>query len=112
MEENPPVARWSTGTSDQSLNRALSDQVILNQGRMKASDSETRYTPAGLSRSHYDALRTDRDDLDNREWNDATGFSGVNRWPDAPGMAGQEPVQMSASERRRNRIRNEVDDGF
>ena len=110
--EKPPSARWSTGTSDSSLDRALRDQAILNQGRMKATDSETRYTPAGLSRSHYDALRMDRDDLDFREWNEETGYHGVDRWPTGPGMSGQEAESTTEAERRRARLRREVDEGF
>jgi hypothetical protein len=110
-EKNPRVARWSTGTSDKSLDRALSDQAILARGKLNDTDDDARYTPAGLSTSHYDALRMDRDDLDFREWNQDTGFSGVGRWPKAPGVAGQAGA-TTASERRRLRRKLELDEGF
>jgi hypothetical protein len=108
----PPIARWATGTSQESLERSLKDVEILRRGRLKASDSETRYTPAGLSKSHYDTLRMDRDDLDYREWNEETGFSGLNRWPSDPGMGETEPEHLTESERKRRRKRIELDDGF
>ena len=107
-----PIARWATGTSQESLERSLEDVEILTRSRLKASDSETRYTPAGLSKSHYDTLRMDRDDLDYREWNEETGFSGVDRWPSGPGMEGTDSAHLTESERRRRRKRIELDDGF
>lgn len=110
-EKNPRIARWATGTSDASLDRALADQETLTRGKLNESDDDSRYTPSGLSRSHYDALRMDRDDLDFREWNEDTGFSGVGRWPSNPGVGGQGGAR-TASERRRLRRKLELDEGF
>lgn len=99
------VAKFATGSSDASLARALADQATLNRGRMNASDQETRYTPAGLSRTHYDALRADRDDLDSHDWAESRGFSGVHRGQTSVGA-------MTAAEARRRRVRMSMDDGF
>ena len=110
--DGPPLKRWATGTSDASLKRSIDDFATLTKGRLRATDAETRTTPAGFSQSHYDALRYDRDDLDFREWNEDTGFHGVNRWPTGPGMEGQDLGELDEAERRRARLRVEMDDGF
>lgn len=106
-----PVSRWMKATSPESLERAAADQRRLAHGRMNHQPGAAPYTQAGLSREHYDALRYRRDDLDYREWNAATGFSGVDRWPTGPGMAGQSGT-VTTGERRRRARRAEIEEGF
>ena len=96
--------RWMTGSSDASRERAVQDQRRLNQGKLRAGDAPT-YTRAGFSRSCCDQLRRDRDDLDYREWMSDTGFSGLGRRHQGPG------VQTEGQVRRRERMR-ELDEGF
>ncbi len=113
-----PLARHARAVSDASLARVLEDQARLARGRRNASNFETRYTPAGLSESHYKALRSDRDQLDSKEWNEHAGYSGVERWPDDPGMPDAQTDEATADARRaarqqrRARRRMEIDDGF
>jgi len=111
-ERDTRLARYATATSDASLDRALRDQTALNQGRMNATNDENRYTPSGLSRDHYDALRSDRDDLDYREWMASTQFSGLVRPPTLPGMAGQQGGAKTEAEERRDKLRREMEEGF
>ncbi len=111
-ERDPQIARHATATSDASLDRALRDQATLRRGRLNATDDDNRYTPSGLSREHYDALRTDRDDLDYREWMASTQFSGLVRPPTTPGMAGQADGSKTEAERRRDKLRRDLDEGF
>lgn len=111
-ERDPQIARHATATSDASLDRALRDQTVLRRGRLNATDDENRYTPSGLSRDHYDALRWERDDLDYREWMLAQGFNGLVRPPTTPGMKGQDAGSRTDAERRRDARRREVEEGF
>lgn len=106
--DNPELgtyARWAEGFSEASLTRALDDQRTLRRGQLNDGDEYNRTTPAGLSESHYRKLRSDRDDLDYREWNEESAFSGVDRWPTGAG------VQSEGQKRRRDR-RDRLDDGF
>lgn len=103
--------RYMTGPSEGSLDRAVRDLRGIIRGRQRVDGGADRYTEAGLSRSHYDQLRHQRDDLDYREWNADTGFSGVTRQPDGPGMAAQAGAITPADMRRRLR-RLELEDGF
>jgi hypothetical protein len=106
MEDTKPrIARWASGTSAKSVTRAVDDQARLIKGRLNAGNASTRYTEAGLSKSHYDQLRYQRGDLDFREWNASTGFSGIDRRPTGPGM----PQEGT---RRRGGPRVRIDDGF
>jgi len=98
-------ARWAQGFSPESLERALADQRILRKGQLNDGDVFTRTTPAGLTESHYQTLRGGRDDLDFREWNTESAFSGVDRWPNAPGA-------QSEGQKRRRARREQMDDGF
>lgn len=102
--------RWAEGFSEASLERALDDQRALRRGQMNDGDEYNRTTPAGLSESHYRKLRSDRDDLDYREWNEETAFSGVDRWPTGAGVQST-GVQSEGQKRRRDR-RDRLDDGF
>ncbi len=102
--------RWMTG-NDRSLERAVTDLRRIIQARQRVNGGADRYTAAGLSRSHYDQLRHSRDDLDYREWNAATGFSGVTRGPTGPGMAGQAGAITPSDARRRRRLQ-ELEEGF
>lgn len=104
-EMKPRIARWATGTSEQSLARAVNDQAKLVKGRMNAGNAATRYTEGGLLTSHYDQLRYQRSDLDFREWNAPTGFCGIDRRPTGPGMP-------SEGKRRRGPERKRLDHGF
>jgi len=97
--------QWAEGFSPESVERALRDQVNLKRGQLNDGDEYSRTTPAGFSRRHYDKIRAERDDLDYREWNASTGFSGVNRWPAGPG------VESEGQGRRRAR-REAIDEGF
>ncbi|MCB9730241.1 MAG: hypothetical protein H6746_17355 [Deltaproteobacteria bacterium] len=105
VRTTPRYARWASGTSDKSLARAIKDQARIIAGRLNATNATTRYTEAGLSRSHYDQLRYQRGDLDFREWNESTGFSGIDRRPTGPGMPEE-------GRRRRGAERKRIDDGF
>jgi len=104
-EELGTYTQWAYGYEDSGVERAIEDQRTLRRGQMNDGDSFDRYTPAGPSERHYRKLRADRDDLDYREWNSDTGFSGVDRWPTGPG------VQSEGQKRRRARMA-ELDDGF
>jgi hypothetical protein len=99
------TSRWVSGTSQASAERALRDLEILQRGQLNQSDHEDRYAPAQDTRSACDVLRAHRDDLDFREWNETTGFSGVNRWPLGPGL-------RTEAAARRARRRQELDEGF
>ena len=96
---------WATGFSEASLDRALRDQQILRRGQLRDGDEYARYAPNQPSPSASTVIRATRDDLEFREWNEETGFSGVDRWPDAPG------VQSPGQKRRRQR-RDQIDEGF
>ena len=104
-EELGTYTQWAYGFSEASLERALDDQRTLRKGQLNDGDAYTRTTPSGPSESNSRKLRADRDDLDYREWNSDTGFSGVDRWPTGPG------VQTEGQQRRRAR-RVLLDDGF
>ncbi len=104
-DKKPAMARWASGTSDESLSRAVNDQAKLVKGRMNAGNISTRYTAAGLLTSHYDQLRHQRADLDYREWNADTGFWGIDRRPTGPGM----PAEGT---RHRGPARRRIIDGF
>ena len=105
MSEDKRHSRWATGTSPESLDRAMKDQARIARRRLNDGDSHTGYTEAHFSRRYYDVVRYHRDDLDYREWNAETGFSGVNRWPTGPGTE-------SDGQARRRKRRLELDDGF
>lgn len=113
-----PLSRYARAVSEAGLKRALDDQARLTRGRWNASNADSRHLPAGLSESHYQALRSDRDQLDSKEWNEHTGFSGCDRWPDDPGMpeAGDDEqaadARRTARQLRRAQRRMEIDDGF
>ena len=99
------IKRWMVGTSEASVQRAAQDLQHRFRGRLHESNHDTRYTMSGLSKRHYAALRAHRDELDCRNWNAHTGYSGLSRGPTGPG------VISDGQERRRNRSA-EVDDGF
>jgi len=106
--------QWAEAFSKGDLERALKDQAMIRHAQLKDGNDYTRTTPSGLTQRAYDVVRADRDDLDYREWNSDTGFSGVNRWPKGPGMVGQGPgrgVQTEGEIRRRAR-KEQLDDGF
>jgi len=102
--------QWAEGFSRTSLRHALKDQVVLARGQLNDGDEAQRYTPAGRSESEYDTVRATRDDLDYREWNEDTGYSGVTRWPQGPGMAGN-GIESENQKRRRAR-KEQLDNGF
>lgn len=102
--------QWADGFSRTSLRQALKDQVVIQRGQLNNGNQDARTTPSGRSRQEYDAVRATRDDLDYREWNEDTGYSGVTRWPQGPGMIGNGVV--TESEKRRRARRDELDDGF
>ncbi len=105
-EQNETRAnRFAYGTSEQSVQRALRDQGILERARRNAHDDETRYTRSTLTEAHYEALRSNRDDLDFRDWNASAGFSGIDRRPEGPGVHSQ-------GQRRRAGRRQQLDEGF
>ena len=97
--------KWAQGANPQSLERALADQRVLRRGQLNDGNVFSRTTPAGLTESTFQKLRSDRDDLDYREWNTESAFMGVDRWPSAPG------VQSEGQKRRRARAEH-LDDGF
>lgn len=103
-------AQWADGFSRTSLRQALKDQVLIQQGRLNNGNDDGRTTPSGRTREEYDALRSSRDDLDYREWNEDTGFSGVTRRPQGPGMAAN--GVRSESEKLRQARREKLDEGF
>ena len=105
MSEDNRHSRWASATSSESLERAMRDQATIARRRLNDGDTHTGYTQAHFSRRYYDVVRCHRDDLDYREWNASTGFSGVNRWPTRPGLE-------TESQARRRRRRAELDDGF
>ncbi|MCA9514865.1 MAG: hypothetical protein KC635_07985 [Myxococcales bacterium] len=98
-------AQWVAGYSPESVARAMHDQAALRRGQMNDGNEYNRTVPSGPSERHYDKLRTERDDLDYREWNSDTGFSGVNRWPTGPGM-------QTDQQKRRRAARKVIDEGF
>ena len=101
---------WAEGFSEASLQRALRDQATLKRGELNDGNDDCRYTRAQQTRRACDTLRAERDNLDYREWNEDTGFSGVTRWPEGPGMSAN-GVQSEGDKRRRAR-RIALDDGF
>ena len=102
--------QWAEGFSKKSLDRALRDQAVLRHGQMNAGNDDCRYTPAQDTKSTCDKMRAQRTDLDYREWNADTGFSGVTRRPAGPGMTGN--GALTEGQKRRLDRRNEIDDGF
>lgn len=102
--------QWAEGFSKASLDRALRDQVVLKHGELNNGNDDCRYTRAQQTKQACDTLRAERDNLDYREWNADSGFSGVTRWPEGPGMSAN-GVQTEGQKRRRAR-RVELDDGF
>lgn len=109
--------QWAEAFSKKDLERALRDQALIRHAQLKDGNDYTRTTPSGLTQRAYDVVRAERDDLDYREWNSDTGFSGVNRWPKGPGMVGQGPVRQvrgaqTEAEIRRRARRDQLDDGF
>lgn len=103
---------WAEAFSSQELTKRLNDQAQLKRGQLCDGNNFTRTTPAGLSRRAYDNVRANRVDMDNREWNSDTGFSGVNRWPKDPGMQGQGQGVQTPAEIRRRKVVERLDDGF
>ncbi len=101
--------RWAEAFSPAGLEKTLKDQAVLRRGMLR-EDHVCRVTPSQPTRRAYDAIRATRDDLDNREWNEDTGFSGVTRWPSGPGMVGR-GVETEGQVRRRATIER-LDDGF
>ncbi len=102
--------QWAEGFTPASLDRALRDQVVLKHGEMNNGNDDCRYTRAQQTKQACDTLRSERDNLDYREWNADSGFSGVTRWPAGPGMSAN-GAQTEGQKRRRAR-RVELDDGF
>jgi hypothetical protein len=102
--------QWAEAFSRKDLDRALADQALLRRSQLKDGNDYCRTTPAGHSRRAYDTIRAERDDLDYREWNSDTGYSGVNRWPTGPGITAR-GVESPAQKRRRER-KELLDDGF
>lgn len=106
-------AEWATGFSEEGLQRVLADQAAIQRGRLRDGDEYPRYAPNQPSKRGYDTIRAERDDLDYREWNEETGFNGVNRWPTGPGVTGPPgPGARSEGQRRRQRRRRELEEGF
>jgi hypothetical protein len=101
--------RWAEAFSPEGLQKTLKDQATLRRGQLREGDGN-RVTPAQPTRRAYDAIRATRDNLDYREWNDDTGFSGVTRWPSGPGMVGH-GVETDGQKRRRAHL-EQLDDGF
>ncbi|MFT7580819.1 MAG: hypothetical protein ACI9MR_002493 [Myxococcota bacterium] len=97
--------QWAEAFSPEGLQIALKDQARLRGGQLSDGDLCTRTTPSGFSKETYDVIRTDRNDMDYREWNEETGFHGVSRWPTGPGM-------QSDGQKRRRKRRQDLDDGF
>lgn len=110
--KNPKIANWATGSSDKSLRRALEDAARIEQGRLTQTDDEARTTPAGFSKERYDAVRSERDELDYKEWMDSAGFSGLRRAPEGPGLLTVEERKQAQAEARRARLRRELEEGF
>jgi hypothetical protein len=102
--------QWAEAFSKKDLDRALRDQALIHRAQLNDGNDYCRTTPSGLTRSAYDNLRAGRDDLDNRDWNSDTGFSGLNRAPQGPGMVGR-GVETTHQKKRRAR-RELLDDGF
>lgn len=109
-EELGTYAKWAEAFSRQDLDRALRDQAILHRARLRDGNEDARYTPSQGSQRACDTVRAERDDLDYREWNSDTGFSGVSRWPSAPGMLGR--GQQSELQKKRRARKDLLDDGF
>jgi hypothetical protein len=101
--------QWAEAFSKRDLDRALSDQAIIARSQMNEGNDHCRSTPSQPSKRAYDKIRTERDDLDYREWNSDTGFSGVNRWPKAPGIGRGAETERQREHRARKEI---LDDGF
>lgn len=104
-EELGTYTQWAYGYEESGVERALDDVRTLRKGQLNDGDSYTRTTPSGPSESNSKKLRADRDDLDYREWNSDTGFSGVDRWPTGPGV-------QSEGQKRRSARKAQLDDGF
>jgi hypothetical protein len=102
--------QWADGFSRKSLRAALRDQAIIQRGILNGESDLSRYTPSGRSEAEYDNLRATRDDLDYREWNEETGYSGVTRRPAGPGMVGH--GARTEADKRRAARRQQLDDGF
>lgn len=106
--------QWAEAFSKKDLDRALKDQALIRHAQLNDGNDYCRSTPSGLTKRAYDTVRTERDDLDYREWNSDTGYSGVNRWPKGPGMVGQNVgrgIETEGQISRRTR-RELLDDGF
>ncbi|MCC6622138.1 MAG: hypothetical protein IT385_12820 [Deltaproteobacteria bacterium] len=102
--------QWAEAFNRKSLRAALKDQALIQRGIMNGASDDARYTPAGRSEQEYTTLRATRDDLDYREWNEETGYSGVTRRPAGPGMVGH--GARTEAEKRRAQKRKQLDDGF
>ena len=100
---------WTEAFSAKSLERIFVDQARLQRGMLR-HDTDCRVTPASPAKLAYDEIRATRDNQDYREWNEDTGFSGVNRWPAGPGMTGH-GVETDGQQRRRAHL-EQLDDGF
>lgn len=103
-------AQWAEAFSKKDLDRALKDQALIRHAQLNDGNDYCRTTPSGLTRSAYDNLRAQRDDLDNHDWNSDTGFSGLSRTPSGPGIAAR-GVETAQQKTRRAR-RELLDDGF
>lgn len=101
--------RFAEAFSNDQLERTLKDQATIKRAQLREGNV-VRVTPSQPSKRAYDAIRATRDDLDCREWNADTGFSGVTRWPSGPGMMGH-GVETEGQKRRRATI-EQLDDGF
>ncbi len=102
--------QWAEAFTKKDLDRALTDQAIIRKSQLNDGNDYCRTTPSGLTKSAYDVVRMSRDDLDYREWNSDTGYSGVNRWPKGPGMVGR--GMESDGQQRRRQHKELLDDGF
>ena len=109
-EELGTYSQWAEAFSKQGLDKALRDQALLHRAQLRDGSDSARYTPSQGNQRACDKVRSERDDLDNREWNSDTGFSGVSRWPSAPGMLGR--GQESDAQKKRRARKDLLDDGF
>jgi hypothetical protein len=115
MSRNSPdetlgtYTQWAEAFSKRELDRALADQAIIQRAQLNDGNDLCRSTPSQPSKRAYDTIRAERDDLDYREWNSDTGFSGVNRWPKSPGMARGAENEGQRLRRARKEL---LDDGF
>lgn len=101
--------RFAEAFSRAGLEKTLNDQVVLRRGMLRESNV-MRVTPSQPTKRAYDAIRATRDDLDCREWNADTGFSGVTRTPAGPGMIGH-GIETEGQKQRRTTL-EQLDDGF